>query len=36
MAAGSFGRVLGKLTKEQKELWEVVSDLDLYVPNKET
>lgn len=32
----SFTRVLGKMTKEQKELWEVVSELDLYAPHEET
>lgn len=32
----SFTRVLGKMTKEQEKLWEVVSKLNLYAPHKET
>ena len=32
----SFTRVLGKMTKEQDKVWEVVSKLNLYAPHKET
>lgn len=32
----NFTRVLGEMTKEQKELWEAVSKLDLYAPHEET
>lgn len=32
----SFTRVIGEMTKEQKDLWEVVSGLDLYAPHEET
>lgn len=32
----SFTRVLGEMTIEQKELWEVVSKIDLYAPREET